>query len=206
MLCSIRTDWEPFSWRFGYRELVFVFAGLVPLLIVGLALVGLLAGKAEPDPDHERPRALYLAAASYLALLALLTGAFFVVDGLTRARASSLAGGLITTCIAAGVVTFHQPRLLRTPASGPGARIVTRYLYLACFAAAVTAVVAFGVAAYHVLAAVAPDSFGQSDRGDAVRTVVNGVAMTVMAGLVFARHWSAADDRHAAQKEAVHAE
>ena len=49
---------------------------LLPLGVVILAIVAVAGGRAEPDPLHERPAALYLTAVSFLAVFAVLFAVF----------------------------------------------------------------------------------------------------------------------------------
>jgi hypothetical protein len=55
---------------------------LLPLGVVILAIVAVAGGRAEPDPDSERPAALYLTAVSFVAVFALLFSVFGLADGL----------------------------------------------------------------------------------------------------------------------------
>lgn len=214
---------------------MFFFLGGLPFLIIGIAFIALLAGKAEPDPDHERPRALYLAAASYIAVLVLLAASFFVFEGLLgfsdkdsgsvtfsmdddfdgsgyRIKenhdddVSGVVGGLIAGALAVGVLAFHLPKLRDTAPDGPGARVYSRYLYLACFAALLAGLFSFGGAIYQLLAGVAPDTLGNGDRADALRSVATGLGVSAVAAAVFVRHWRFSEALRAARNPAPVAE
>ena len=215
---------------------MFFFFGGLPFLIIAIALIALLSGKAEPDPAHERPRALYLTAISYVAVLIALSASFFIVQGLvgfTGAGSSqsvsisgggfeggfqdyrvdrnhdgdvaAIAGGLIAGALAVGLLAFHLPKLRAYEAtpSGPGARVYARYLYLVCFAAALVGVSVVGAALYQLLAALAPDTLGNGDRGDAFRNVAKGLGFALVPGFLALRHWLAAEDLQAARRSAL---
>ncbi|MEY2470260.1 MAG: hypothetical protein QOF21_2958, partial [Actinomycetota bacterium] len=55
---------------------------IIPLLVIGGVLVALFAGRSEPDPDRERPTALYLSIVSFFAVLFLLGASLAVATGL----------------------------------------------------------------------------------------------------------------------------
>lgn len=78
---------------------VFFFFGGLPFLILAVFLLLVISGKSEPDPLHERPRAIYLAALSYIAALILMSAGFFLVTGLVgftgdgSSQTISISGG-----------------------------------------------------------------------------------------------------------------
>lgn len=57
---------------------------LLPLLLLVGALIAVLAGRAEEDPDRERPRALYLAVVTFVATTAFLVSVGAIAHGVTE--------------------------------------------------------------------------------------------------------------------------
>ncbi len=73
--------------------MIFGFVGFLPLLVVAVLLIALFSGRSEPDPDRERPTALYLSIASFVAVLFVLGATFAVSTGLANLTDSSSGGG-----------------------------------------------------------------------------------------------------------------
>ena len=59
-----------------------LLGSVLPLGLLVLLIVAVLSGRYEPDPARERPRAVYLAAASFLGIFTLLGAAFMVISSL----------------------------------------------------------------------------------------------------------------------------
>src|SRR5207302_1522420 len=57
-------------------------AGIVPLGLIILLIVAVTGGRNEPDPEGERPAALYYAGVMFVALFTLLFAVFTVVASL----------------------------------------------------------------------------------------------------------------------------
>lgn len=54
----------------------------LPLLLTVGALIAILSGRSEPDPDQERPQAIYLSIVSIVTLAVVLGATFAVLSGL----------------------------------------------------------------------------------------------------------------------------
>ena len=54
---------------------------IIPLALVGAILIALFAGRSEPDPDRERPTALYLSIVSFFAVLFVVGASFALSTG-----------------------------------------------------------------------------------------------------------------------------
>ena len=90
---------------FFFPFVVFGFLGSVlPLALTILLIIAVLGGRYEDDPDRERPRAVYLASACFVALVTIIGAVFMFVTallGLTNdsesfAFASDSATGRVT--------------------------------------------------------------------------------------------------------------
>jgi hypothetical protein len=115
---------------------------------------------------------------------------------------SQIVGGLIIGAIAAGVLRFHLPRLQRAAddSDGPGARVFARVLLFVCGGALLTGLTAAGFELYSVYGMIAPDTAGEGDTGDAVRSFVPALVLAAVAAYVFQRAWRRTEDLNAVAK------
>ena len=127
----------------GLASAVFA-AAVLPLGVIVLAIVAVAGGRAEPDPLHERPAALYLTAVSFLAVFALLFAVFGLAQGILNLTVNhnespALFGRSQTTfgssSSSSGFSSSTAP-LIRTPSEHDGDyRTIVGALVVAFFAA-----------------------------------------------------------------------
>ena len=94
----------------------FVFFGflgsVLPLALIVLLIVAVLGGRFEDDPDRERPRAIYLASACFVAMVTLIGAAFMVVTALLGLTSDSesfaIATGSSRSAITAQAPEFDE--------------------------------------------------------------------------------------------------
>ncbi len=122
-------------------------AGIIPLGLIILLVVAVSGGRNEPDPDGERPAALYYAAVMFVALFVTLFATFTVVASLINLTTDD--GSVIYSSVGEGFTQFESeepsPRILRQ-FSNPGEDDAD---YANALRAAIIAAVGAGLYVFH---------------------------------------------------------
>jgi len=186
--------------------------GFLPLIVVlAIVAVVILGDRKEPDPQRDRPLAVYLGTACFVGVAMLLMSVFVVVTGATSitegARnhdedVTGLVSGLIVAALAAGVVRFHLPQLKSVSDSPNGLRVFTRYVYITSFLALLVALGTAATAAFAVYGTVAPETANYDSWADAFRQLISMGVMAAASGLVLQWHWRQATELRAAETSA----
>lgn len=180
----------------------FAFAGIagafLPIGLLVLVLVALSGGRTEPDPGLERPRMLYLTAATYVGLVVFFAGLAGLATELTNTAIDGSQGfeplrdQQIHAAIQSGLIVLvgllltvgHDVvarRAVHARIDGPGTRLWVRSQYVIAITAMIIVVAAGIVAAFGLLDTIAPDLANRSDRDEGLRQFVPAAVITLAA-------------------------
>ena len=110
---------------------------------------------------------------------------------------TSIIQAMIAIAASLVVLWFHWPRLeaVRSGAVAGSAsdRMRQAYCYTVCFTTVVTLLVSASVATFSIVQAIAPDTTGAANRGDAIEGFVPVAVLAVGAALIFRLHWARLD-------------
>jgi hypothetical protein len=185
-------------------------AALVPLGLIILLIVAVTGGRNEPDPDAERPAALYYAGVLFITVFIVLFSIFGIASSLLNLTTDSSGGAsfgfddesgqtfssnaeddadwatavraLIVGGVAAGLYVFHDPRRRRRTAGLVTARVRRTYTYVVSFVAVVVALISAIAALFALFDIIAPGIAGASGtRGDSTVELFQALILTVLA-------------------------
>ena len=186
-------------------------AALVPLGLILLIIVAVTGGRHEPDPDAERPAALYYAGVMFITVFIVLFSIFGIASSLLNLTTDDSAGpsfgfedesgqsfsdnaeddedwntavrALIAGGVAAGLYVFHNQRRRRRSWGAVAARVRRTYTYTVPFVAVIVALIAAIAALFALYEIIAPGvSQAGGTRGESGVEFAQMLILTALAG------------------------